>query len=200
MKPRQILERYVVEQKLLKQQRQQLREKIKQLKSEIVLHEQAREVVKIVSIKTQQQLQYHISDITSLALQSVFDNPYQLVVEFVERRNQTECDLKFYRDGMAIDPLEASGGGAVDVACFALRIASWSLQAPHSRPVIILDEPMRFVSEGLKERTSSMIKEISDKLKLQFIIITHDPKLTSYADKTFQVVNRKGVSHVKEIN
>lgn len=115
-------------------------------------HEQAREIVREVGMKTQQQLQYHISDITSLALESIFHEPYQLKVEFVQRRNKTECDLLFVRNGSEMDPLTASGGGAVDVAAFALRIASWSMARPRTRNTIILDEPFRFLSADNQER------------------------------------------------
>lgn len=159
-------------------------------------HEQAKEIIREVGIKTQEQLQYHISDITSLALEAIFPNPYKLEVEFVQRRNKTECDIFFTRDDNRVDPLSASGGGAVDVAAFALRIASWSLEFPHSRNVLILDEPMKFVSEGLRDKASHMLKEVSQKLGIQFIIITHEPKLTTYADKIFEVTNKKGVSQV----
>jgi DNA repair exonuclease SbcCD ATPase subunit len=169
----------------------------KELKQSLLLHEQAKEIVREVGLKTQQQLQYHISDITSLALEAVFDNPYKLELEFVQRRNKTECDLYFVRDSNRIDPLSASGGGAVDVAAFALRIACWSLNNPHSRATIILDEPMKFVSEGLKDKASEMIKEVSKKLGIQIIMITHEPKFTVYADKTFEVsINKNGVSKV----
>jgi len=149
-----------------------------------------------VGLKTQQQLQFHISDITSLALEAVFPDPYELKVEFVQRRNKTECDLLFVRDDMEIDPIEASGVGAIDVAAFALRIASWSMMRPHSRNVIILDEPFRFLSTNYQEQASNMIKEISDKLGLQFIIITHEENLTPSADRIFQVKKRGKVSKV----
>jgi DNA repair exonuclease SbcCD ATPase subunit len=175
----------------------QLRMTLRTKRKELVKHEQAREVIREVGIKTQQQLQYHISTITSLALETVFDNPYSLELDFVQRRNKTECDIYFSRDGARVEPLTASGGGAVDVATFALRIACWSLETPHSRNVIILDEPMKYVSENLRDKVSSMLKEISQKLGIQFIIITHDPKLTSYADKVFEVsINKKGISKV----
>ena len=171
---------------------------LKNWKRELRFHEQAREIIKQVGLKTQQQLQVHISDITTLALESIFDDPYELKVEFVERRNKTECDLKFVRNGEELDPMSASGGGAVDVAAFALRIASWSMERPRSSPVIILDEPMRFLSEDLQERASKMIKELSVKLGIQFIIVTHEQELTTYADKVFEVTNRKGISKVIE--
>jgi DNA repair exonuclease SbcCD ATPase subunit len=171
--------------------------KTKELKRELKRHEQAKEVVKQVGLKTQQQLQYHISDITSLAIESVFPNPYKLEMEFVERRNKTECDLYFTRDGLRIDPISASGGGTVDVAAFALRIASWSLKRPNTRPTIILDEPMKYVSEEYIGKAAEMIKEVSKKLNIQFIIVTHEPKLTAFADKVFQTRLRNKVTRIK---
>jgi DNA repair exonuclease SbcCD ATPase subunit len=159
-------------------------------------HEQAREIVREVGLKTQEQISFHLSDITSLALEAVFDNPYELVVEFVQRRNKTECDLLFERAGNRIDPIEASGVGAVDIASFALRIASWSMSRPHSRNVIILDEPFKCLSDNYQEKASQMLKELSEKLKLQFIIVTHNETLASYADKTFIVSIHKEVSKI----
>ena len=150
-------------------------------------HEQAKEIIREVGLKTQQQLQFHISDIASLALEAVFPDPYTLSVEFVQRRNKTECDLSFTRGENKIDPLEASGGGAVDIAAFALRIASWSMNHPKTRNVIILDEPFRFLSEDMQEQASTMLKEISERLGIQFIIVTHEQTLTEYADKVFEV-------------
>jgi ABC-type uncharacterized transport system YnjBCD ATPase subunit len=155
--------------------------------------------VRTVGLATQQELQFHISDITSLALEAVFDDPYELKVEFVERRNKTECDLKFVRGDMEIDPMTASGVGAVDVASFALRIASWSMMRPRTRPTIILDEPFRFLSENYQDKASQMLKELSEKLGLQFIIVTHEQTLSSYADRTFEVSIHKGVSKVKQL-
>lgn len=191
-----ILNRAKGSKELLENEVESLSGKIESLKQQLFEHEKAREVIKEVGIKTQEQLQYRISDITTLAMESVFPEPYQLSVEFVQRRNKTECDLLFVRDDMKIEPLSASGGGTVDVAAFALRIASWSLQRPTSRGVIILDEPMRFVSENLKDKASQMIKEVSEKLGIQFIIITHEPKLAAFADRTFEVKKKKGISIV----
>lgn len=154
-------------------------------------HEEAKEIIRVVGLKTQEQLQYSIGDITTLALEAVFNDPYELKVSFVQRRNKTECDLLFLRNGMTVDPLEASGGGAVDVAAFALRIASWSMNTPHTRSTIILDEPLRFLSEDCQERASAMIKELSQRLGIQFIIVTHNEVLTSYADRVFTTTIRK---------
>ena len=157
------------------------------MKDSLHAHEQAREIVKEVGLKTQQMLQFHIADLTSLALQAVFPDPYELRVDFVHRRNKVECDLYFVRDGNEIEPLESSGYGAVDVAALALRVASWSMKQPRARNTIILDEPMRFLSTDYQPQASKMLAEISSKLGIQFIIITHEEVLTEYADKVFHV-------------
>jgi len=167
---------------------------IKEKKKDLRRHEQAREIIREVGLKTQQQLQFHISDITSLALEVVFDNPYKLITEFIQRRNKTECDLYFERDGNRIDPLSASGGGTVDVASFALRVASWSMQRPRSRNVLILDEPFRYLSSDLLPKASEMLNQISKKLKLQIIMVTHAEELIENADRVFEVKIKKGKS------
>jgi len=167
---------------------------IKEKKKDLRRHEQAREIIREVGLKTQQQLQFHISDITSLALEAVFDNPYKLITEFIQRRNKTECDLYFERDGNRIDPLSASGGGTVDVASFALRVASWSMQRPRSRNVLILDEPFRYLSSDLLPKASEMLNQISKKLKLQIIMVTHAEELIENADRVFEVKIKKGKS------
>lgn len=158
--------------------------------------EKALEIIRMVGLETQKSLQYHISDITSLALDGVFEDPYKLQVNFVERRNKTECDLLFERDGKEIDPLEASGYGAVDVASLALRISSWSMQTPRTRPVIILDEPMRFLSEDRQIYAAQMFRELADKLGLQFIIVTHEEQLTHTADKVLRVSQKNKISKI----
>jgi len=167
---------------------------IKEKKKDLRRHEQAREIIREVGLKTQQQLQFHVSDITSLALEAVFDNPYKLITEFIQRRNKTECDLYFERDGNRIDPLSASGGGTVDVASFALRVASWSMQRPRSRNVLILDEPFRYLSSDLLPKASEMLNQISKKLKLQIIMVTHAEELIENADRVFEVKIKKGKS------
>lgn len=185
------LERLKGKKEQLEQSLEAAKETLKETKQEIRKHEQALAVVKEVGLKTQQSLQYHIADTVSMALDSVFDDPYEMIVEFVQRRGKTECDLMFKRGNQIVDPLSASGGGAVDVASFALRVASWSMQQPKTRNVLLLDEPFKNLSEGLLPKASEMLKQVSDKLGLQIIMITHSDALIESADKVFQVQNKK---------
>jgi hypothetical protein len=169
---------------------------VKEKKRDLRRHEQAREIIREIGLKTQQQLQYNISEITTLALEAVFPYPYQLVAEFVQRRNKTECDLYFDREGIRTDPLSAAGGGAVDVASFALRVASWSMQFPRSRNTLILDEPFRYLSTNLLPKAGEMLQQISKQLNLQIIMITHEEELAENADKAFHIIMKKSISGI----
>ncbi len=179
---------------------QNLELSIKEKGRELRRHEQARTIIQEVALKTQKQLSYHISEITSLALNTIFPEPYALEADFVQRRNKTECDLYFVRNEERVDPLSASGGGAVDVSAFALRVASWSMQRPRSRNTLILDEPLRFLSAEYQILGAQMLKQISEKLQLQFIIVTHEEKLTEQADRIFTVKIKNGVSSITTQN
>ena len=166
------------------------------LTKEINYSEKAQSIIQLVAQQTQKELEYHISDIVSLALETIFDDPYKFKIEFVLKRNKTECELLFEREGELINPLSASGGGVIDVASFALRIALWTLQAPKSRNTIILDESFKFVSKDLLPRVGELLQELSKKLNLQFILVTHLDELEECADKVFQVTIKKGISKI----
>lgn len=181
----------------LKTQVLSIRKSLKALKRTLKHTQTAQEIIQSVAKITQEELQYHISDLVSLALQSVFDDPYKLDVDFVVKRGRTECELWFERRGEKVHPLTASGGGAVDVASFALRVALWALPHPHKRPVLILDEPFRFLSSDLQARAGEMLKEISEKLNLQIIMVSHVPDLIESADKVFEVRMREGRSLIR---
>jgi hypothetical protein len=164
-------------------------------------HEEAREIIRITGQKTQNQLSFHIKDITSLAMEAVFNNPYGLAMEFVNRRNKTECDLYFERDGNRVEPLDGGGGGAADVASFALRVASWSLQRPHTRNVLLLDEPFKHLKgENENRRVLEMLRKISQELKMQIIMVS-DERISREAtieatDRLFEVSIRSGISKI----
>lgn len=160
--------------------------------------EEALLILQQVGMKTQQELEFQISEIVSLALSSVFDDPYEFKIEFVPRRGKTEADLYFLRDGEKYFPLDDNGGGTVDVASFALRVALWNLSRPKTRNVLILDEPFKFLSSEHLSRASEMLKMISERLKIQIIMVTHIPELIDSADKVFTVTkNKKGISQIK---
>jgi hypothetical protein len=179
------------------------KQQIEELEKSLRVHEKANVIIQQVGLKTQQQLSYNISDITSLALSSVMDNPYTIHLDFVERRNKTECDIYFVRDGIQMDPF-FGGGGAIDIASFALRVASWSMQNPRSRATLILDEPFKHLKgEQTNRKMLEMVKQISKKLNIQVIMVS-DERVSREAtiaatDKLFETSIKNGVTKITEL-
>jgi DNA repair exonuclease SbcCD ATPase subunit len=163
-----------------------------ELESSLQNIEKAQSIIQTVAKQTQEQLKFHIESIVTMALEAVLPEPYQFQVDFEIRRNKTEADLYFVRDGEKIKPMDAAGGGAVDLASFALRVTLWSLGK--TRSTIVLDEPMKFVSRDLQTKAGYMMHELSEKLGLQFIVVSHDPNIIEGADRIFQVQMKDGRS------
>ena len=149
---------------------------------------------------TQTQLALKVSEIVSNALAAVFKEPYTFKVEFIRRRNVTECDLLFEKNGKTKKPLNSCGYGAADIASLALRVAYWKLDG-EARNVLVLDEPLRNLSLDKQPLASMMIQNLSKMAGgLQFVIVTHNSKLMESADKCFQVTKKNDISYVTEIN
>lgn len=166
---------------------------------ELSQYEEARDIIRTVAQKTQSQIEYKISELTSLAISAIFPEPYKFVTEFVLKRNKTEAN--FYvetENGNRFHPLNANGGGLVDIISFGLRITIFAIKKPYSSPIIILDEPFRFLSRDLQQKAGELLKELSKKFNLQFIIISHDTPLIDCADKVFKV-EKNGHSNIFEI-
>lgn len=171
------------------------KKQIKKLNKELIISKQAQVIIQIVAQQTQKQLEWHISEIVSLALSSVFNTPYIFKMEFIVRRGKTECDFFFERNGKQINPIEEASGGAVDVASFALRIALWSLSK--TRASLIFDEPFKNINDKTRKtqkRIAKMVKMLSRKLKLQFIINTMIPELIKNVDKHYEFEIEKGIT------
>lgn len=169
---------------------------IKKLKRALKNTEEAHIILQTVAQQTQQELEYKVSEIVSFALSSVFYNPYEFKISFEIKRGKTEANIFLIRDGVQFDPLYGTGFGVVDIVSFALRLTLWNLKRPKSRNTIILDEPFKFVSVGLRSRVADMLSEISKKMNIQFIIITHMPEIIPDDAKIFNMENINGVSKI----
>jgi DNA repair exonuclease SbcCD ATPase subunit len=96
--------------------------------------------------------------------------------------------------------MDEVGGTVVDIVSTALRVAVWSL-APTDN-LMVLDEPYRNVSAGYKSIAADLIRGISERLGIQFLIVSHDPVLIAAADRVFEVSQKNGrsVVHVQKEN
>lgn len=128
-----------------------------------------------------------INSLVTMGLQAVFGRPYKYALTPEEKRGQIELSQAVRIEGMELDPATAMGGGVVDVVSFCLRVVVWSMMKHRSAPLMVLDEPFRCVSNEHVESAASLIKKISTKMGIQFLVVTHNESLASSGDKTYEV-------------
>lgn len=113
------------------------------------------------------------SAIVSRCLVAVFgEDAYTFRIIFEQKRGRTEARMVFERGGQEFDPITETGGGVVDVAAFALRIAVILLSKPRRRRLLVLDEPFKYVSREYRSAAERLVLELAEELKFQFIIVS----------------------------
>jgi len=147
---------------------------------------EARAIIQSVAKNTQKLLEERFSYLVTMAIQSIFQDDREFKIEFVEKRNKTELECFILKDGNRVGVYDG-GGGQINVISLACRIAFWNL-SKESRPLFFLDEPLAFLhSPSYQERASEMLKMLSTKLGLQFVIVSDQDDLE--CDKKFEVEN-----------
>lgn len=149
--------------------------------------EESQKIIEIVAKQTQEEFKIHISKLVSYSLYSIFDNPYEFLIEFPERRGKTEAELYFARDGKKISPMISSGGGPIDIASFGLRLSLWTMKVPKLRNTFILDEPFKNLSMSLRPKAALLLNTLCRELGIQIIMISHDHNLIDSSEKVFKV-------------
>ena len=184
------------ERQVLASRKEREEKKKEELESRLDNAEKGLAIIQSVAKDTQQNLRFHFSKLVTSSLKAVSLEWPDFDVEFVIRRNRTECDLYFDEFGTRQHPIESSGGGPKDVASFGLRCAYWALKK--NRRVLVLDEPFRNVSPDLQRAVSDMVKGVSKTLGIQIVMVSHQDDINISADKTFSVVKTGKVSRITE--
>ena len=182
----------------LDREMEQCAAKKEKLENRLKLIETSQAFLQKVAQETQEHLRFQIEDIVNLALETCFPGEYTFQIKFEISRGKTEAELVFLdqKTGRQVDPMEASGGGVVDLTTFALRIACYALEQGTDN-VIVLDEPFRFLSRDLQQRAGEILKILSKRMNLQIIMVSHIGEIIDVADRIFEVKKIDGISKVK---
>lgn len=156
--------------------------------------EEAQALLQVTAQETQDNLRVHLEDIVQLALDTCFPDEYNFCIDFELKRGATVCEMYLVDSaGFRLNPINASGGGVVDIISLALRLAVWTLSKPDN--LIVLDEPFKFLSSNLRPLAGEILQQMSEKLGLQVLMVTHDPVMMEIADRVIDVKkNKKGIS------
>jgi DNA repair exonuclease SbcCD ATPase subunit len=153
-----------------------------------------KELITEVALNTQEELRVHISSIATNALCEIFETKYEVFVEFVSKRNKTEATVTVKKeDGEPVRPTDAHGGGVVEVVAFCLRLALWNIH--RTSDTFLFDEPFTALKgKDYQLKARNVMKQLSDRLGIQMVIISHEATIIEGVDRVIQITQRKGVS------
>lgn len=121
----------------------------------------------------QQAAHDRIAAVVTKALQSVYGDHYEFRIHFEKKRGKTDARMVFVKNGEEEDPIDGSGGGILDVASLALRLACLMLTKPKARKLLILDEPFKNINgDDNRERAAELITALSEEFGVQIIMTT----------------------------
>lgn len=147
---------------------------LKELKKDLKAALKVQKLVQDLSERVQRKAHKRIAAVVTKCLTTVWGKKaYEFRIEFAKKRNKTEASLMFYKDGNPVDPKDASGDGAVDIASFALRIACILFSQPPLRRFVALDEPFKHLHPPVVKYARRLLDELSKELEIQFVVITH---------------------------
>lgn len=137
---------------------------------------EAQTVIQEIAQQVQRQAHAGIAAIVTRCLHAIYDDPYDFDIRFDKKAGKTSARLVFVRDGNEYDANDV-GGGVVDVAAFAMRVAALMMSKPTRRKFMFLDEPFRHLDRGRMPRVKVMVEELAKQTGIQFVIITHAEEL-----------------------
>lgn len=172
-------------------------DEIKELKQliEDLIDEQ--DVMNITGALAQEEFEGYLEGMVTEALQIVFGSGYSFEIQTDIVRNQPETQFILVENGVRT-PIKDDmvGGGLLDLVSMVLRVVVWSIHEHRTRPVMILDEPGKNLDRNKIDQFVEMIKKFHELLGLQFIIVTHDTKIITMADRAFRVTRSEGTANV----
>lgn len=135
-------------------------------------------IVRLVASSAQRQAHRRVAEVVTRCLSAVFgESAYEFHILFEQKRGRTEARPVFRRGKLEVDPVDSSGGGAVDVAAMALRLACLFLTRPPLRKLLVLDEPLKHLSAEYTENAKEVIQRLASDTGVQVVMVTHNKDL-----------------------
>ena len=185
-------------------------EELKNAEKAAALYKDVSELLTKTSISIQEKTTQKIAQIVTDMYQYVFLCDDKFVIKVDKKRSTPVASfyIETVKNGktLLLDPLTADGGGKVDVIALGLRLAALLLYRPQMEKVLLLDEPLRFLSSSrtsqkpYRLRAVEFLKKISKEYGIQLIAVTHDEELLSMADCVYNVsLDSDGYSKIEKL-
>lgn len=175
---RQELDGLLHEKQLLDRKKKDHDTQLRDTRERLAACKEAQEVAQGIAERVQQTAFGSISAVVTRCLKMVFgEDSYEFRIDVRQLRGKTDAKIWLEKDGVGIDnPMASCGGGVVDIISFGARIAALRLAKPARRRLLLLDEPMRFVSKQYRAAAAEMMEVFAEELDVQIVQVTHMPE------------------------
>lgn len=188
----------------LKQEQKRIKKELKQKDNQLINSKkklngyiQARILFKQASELAQRKLKVRIESLVTMAISAIYYyRKFNYKLNFKETKNNVIIRPEIIEDGKTYKDIEEElGGGIVDIITLSQKIIFLTLDKDNPRFLIVLDEPFKNLGV-LSKLAGEMVRNISRRLNIQFIIFTHDENLKNCGDKIFNLTNKEGITKI----
>lgn len=174
-----------------------------ELEDKEYVYTQAKKVLELAYERLRRETMSGIERLVNKALEPIYkDLSFRIELEDKRNRNIAKFIVKNLMENLIFEgnPIDIHGGSVSQIISLALRISVLEKSInPRLEGPLILDEPLTFLDERSKRAMVGFLRKVSEVLKRQIILITHDRILMEAGDKIFYVEMKNGESKVKEI-
>ncbi len=130
-----------------------------------------------------------LEDLLSLGLRRIFqDRDYRVEIKVTEKRSSKCADLYLIDNGHPFLMRDSSVAGGILVVVGFL-IQTFYVANLDIAKILFLDEALSNISTQYLDNFFAFVKELSLKIGLTVILITHDTRFLEYADRIYKVAN-----------
>jgi len=128
-----------------------------------------------------------IESVTNEALKAVYSEDLRIECDFGMKRDRSAVDIRIVKDFPDGTKLKrspsGSGCGVSDVVSLCLRMVL--IRATGCTPILIADEPFKWLGRDQIPKAAALLEYMADKLKMQVISASHHPSMRELADPSF---------------
>lgn len=155
------------------------------------------ELFKSLGGETQETLLASLKKFVTFGLQSVFGSLYSFNPVMVTEGKDVKVDFYVKTDEVEGKVTDAKGGGVAELVSILIQIYFMRVLKDEFRQVMILDTPMIHISKRYHGKVSALLKQLSEKLGMQIVLLTNTESFAEYADKAYQFTQVDGKTKVE---
>lgn len=150
-----------------------------------------------IAVEHQGEVLRFLNGLVTSGLRDVFGDHVEVEFREETRSNQRAIDIILLIDGVEADIPEGVGGGLADMVALLVQLSSLYLRRGEVGQIIFLDEGLKHLGEEYRPSAARVIQEISKRLGIQVIFVTHQEEFVEVADCVYRFTYHKDGTRIE---